>query len=123
MRRMTMGAVWMMTVLPCTAHHSFAMFDRTRTMTLEGMVREFQWTNPHCYLQVLVQKDGGTVEWSLETHSPADMYRFGWRPDSFRPGDKVIVVINPVRDGTPGVEVVTATDPQGRVFRLTSSRT
>jgi hypothetical protein len=53
---------------PCLAHHSFAMFDQTKSVTLQGTVKELQWTNPHCYLQVLIRSQNAIVEWSLEMH-------------------------------------------------------
>lgn len=99
---------------PCLAHHSFAMFDDKKTVTLQGTVKELQWTNPHCYLQVLVASKSTSAEWSIEMHSPLAMYRFGWKPGSFKPGDKVTVVINPLRDGTNGGRLITAVDVRGR---------
>jgi hypothetical protein len=122
MNQVTRGALLLLTALPCFAHHSFAMFDRTHTLMLQGTVRQFQWTNPHCFLQLLVEKEGPPVEWSLETSSPADMYRIGWRPGSFRPGDKVTVVINPSRDGMTSGSVVSATDAHGRSYLTVKRR-
>ena len=103
-------------VTPCLAHHSFAMFDQTKTMRLQGTVKELQWTNPHCYLQVLVASRNVTAEWSLEMHSPLSMYRFGWKPGSFKPGDKVTVVLNPLKDGTNAGRLLTAIDASGRTL-------
>jgi len=101
---------------PCLAHHSFSMFDEKQTLTLHGTVKELQWTNPHCYLQVLVPSQGATAEWSVEMHSPLAMYRFGWKPGSFKPGDKVTIVINPLKDGTHGGRLLTAVDASGRTL-------
>jgi hypothetical protein len=97
-----------------SAHHSYAMFDFKQTLTLKGVIREFQWTNPHCFLQVSVTDKGATREWSLEMSSPADIYRKGWRPGSLKPGDKVSVVIHPTRDGSSGGSLVTAIGPDGK---------
>src|SRR3954463_5190518 len=83
---------------PCWAHHSFAMFDRTKTVALQGTVKEFQWTNPHCFIQLLVPSpDGASVEWSIEMNSPGASFREGWRPGSLAAGQKVSLTINPVR--------------------------
>jgi hypothetical protein len=101
---------------PCWAHHSFAMFDQTRTVTLQGAVKEFQWTNPHCFIQMLVPSPSGLVEWSIEMHSPGVNYREGWRPGTLKAGDKVTIVIKPVRDGTHGGQLVSATIPDGRTL-------
>ncbi len=98
------------------AHHSFAMFDMARSVTIHGTVKELQWTNPHCFLQVLGTAEGtaGTLaEWSIEMQSPLAMYRAGWRPGSLRAGDKIMVVIHPTRDGSTSGSLVSATDANG----------
>ncbi|MGC1458547.1 MAG: DUF6152 family protein [Steroidobacteraceae bacterium] len=101
---------------PCWAHHSFAMFDMTKTVTLHGTVKQLQWTSPHCFVQVLVPTPNGTVEWSLEMNSPLIMYRKGWRPGSLRAGDAVTAVIAPTRDGAHGGVVLSVTDPAGQIL-------
>jgi len=113
------GAVAVLFSAPCMAHHSFGIFDQTKSITLQGTVRELQWTNPHCFIQMLVPSEKVTSEWSIEMHSPSVMYRVGWRPGSFKPGDKVTVVINPLRDGTNGGSLVSATDASGRLLTTT----
>ena len=112
-------------VLPALAHHSFSMFDDKKTLKLQGTVKELQWTNPHCYLQVLVPSQNATAEWSIEMHSPLAMYRLGWKPGSFKPGDEVTVAINPLRDGTHGGRLITAVDASGKslgILRTQSAR-
>ena len=85
------------------AHHSGNMFDRERTVELTGTVKEFQWTNPHIWIQVLVPSAGGEVEeWSIEGGVPNRLFRAGWRPASFEPGDEVMIVANPMIDGAKG---------------------
>jgi hypothetical protein len=98
---------------PASSHHSFAMFDSAKELTLAGTVREFQWTNPHSWLQLEVERGGATIEYSIELGSPNSMSRRGWRRTTFKPGDKVTAVINPMRDGSPGGALVYAIDPQG----------
>jgi hypothetical protein len=95
---------------PAAAHHSFGMFDVAKEVTLSGTVREFQWTNPHSWLQL--EADGR--EYSIELGSPNSMSRRGWRKTTFLPGDKVTVVINPMRDGAPGGALVYAIDRDGK---------
>jgi hypothetical protein len=107
---------------PILAHHSFSMFDRTRTVTLRGTVRQLQWTNPHCFLQVLVEDPSGPQEWSIEMNSPLGMYRVGWRPRTFQSGDKVTVTFNPMKDGGLGGALVSAISPSGRVLGTTSAQ-
>ena len=89
---------------PASAHHSFAMFEPTKTLTFKGTVKTFQWTNPHVILWVLVQPDGGGAaqEWSLETTSPGVLTRAGWTRLSLKAGDRVSVVLSPLRDGSHG---------------------
>jgi hypothetical protein len=89
---------------PAFAHHSFAMYEPTKTLTFKGTVKSFQWTNPHVVLWVLVQpEDGGAVqEWSLETTSPGVLTRNGWTRQSLKAGDRVSVTFSPLRDGSRG---------------------
>ena len=121
-RHLVAGTLALLTATPCAAHHSFAMFDNTRSVTLHGTVKEFQWSNPHCYLQVLVQTDGSPVEWSVELHAPLDMYRLGWRPTTFKPGDTVTLVVNPLRDGSNGGSLVSAVDASGKSLAIAKPR-
>jgi hypothetical protein len=121
-RRLAAGAIALLVVAPCMAHHSFGIFDQSRSVTLHGTVRELQWTNPHCFIQMLVTSQSTTSEWSIEMHSPSVMYRVGWRPGSFRPGEAVTVVINPLRDGTHGGSLVSATDSRGRTLTVTAPK-
>lgn len=105
--------------IPSLAHHSFAMFDRTKSVSLHGSVRELQWTNPHCFIQVLVPDGEAVTEWNIEMHAPLDMYRAGWRPGTFKPGDAVTVVINPAKDGTHGGSLISAVGPDGKSLTMT----
>jgi hypothetical protein len=95
------------------AHHSAAMFDEQKSVTVPGTVRLFQWTNPHCWIQMLVSGPGEPTEWSIELGSPAQLYNKGWKPGTLKAGDKIIVVIHPLRDGTNGGVFVSATDVAG----------
>jgi hypothetical protein len=90
--------------LPASAHHSFALYDRTKTMTIKGNVKAFQWTNPHVVIWVLVQPEGGgePQEWGIETTSPGVLTRGGWTRNSIKPGDRVSVEFSPLRDGSHG---------------------
>ena len=96
---------------PALAHHSFAMFDQDKTLTLEGTVKEFQWTNPHTWLQLLVKDPvtGKEQEWGLEAQSVAIQTRMGWTRHSLQPGDHVVVQIHPVHGGLAGGSLLSAT--------------
>jgi hypothetical protein len=88
--------------LPAAAHHSFAMFNQRQIMTLEGTVTEFQWTNPHAFIEIDVQQQGRTVRWSIELNSPNNLKRQGWSRVSLRSGERVTLRMNPLRDGAHG---------------------
>ena len=92
-----------------------AMFDQTKTVTLSGTVKAFQWTNPHCYIQLVVKDASGKdVEWSLEMGAPMYLYAAGWRPSTLKAGTAINVTVNPLKDGKPGAVVVTATMADGK---------
>jgi hypothetical protein len=90
--------------LPAGAHHSFAVYERTKTLTLKGDVKTFQWTNPHVVIWLMVKPEGGgePEEWGIETTSPGVLTRSGWTRNSIKPGDHVAVEFNPLRDGSHG---------------------
>jgi Family of unknown function (DUF6152) len=90
--------------VPAVAHHSFAMFDFTNTVTITGTVKEFRWTNPHVVLLVEgTSKEGeAPTTWALELTSPGNLTRIGWTRHSFKPGNRVQVEFNPLRDGRRG---------------------
>jgi len=126
MRKMIAGAFALALCIPAApalAHHSMAMFDQSKTVTLEGTVRQFQWTNPHCYIQLMVKDPSGKdVEWSLEMGAPMYLYAKGWRPSVLKPGMAVKVTINPLRNGEPGGVVLTATTADGKQIGRNLSR-
>ncbi len=105
---------------PAFAHHSRAMFDHTKEVKLVGTVKEFQWTNPHCWIQVLVSDPdnpgAAPVEWGVEMGAPVELMRKGWKPGSLNTGDKVTIIINPLRDGQRGGLVLSVMGPDGKVI-------
>ena len=89
--------------IPAFAHHSFAMFDADKKITLEGTVKEFQWTNPHTFAWFEVaNKAGGIDTWGIEGMSPNYLGRRGWTKNTLKAGDKVTVTIYPLKDGQKG---------------------
>jgi len=100
------------------AHHSFAMFDTTASVTLTGTVTEFQWTNPHAYIELDVPNSGGggKQHWSIELGSPSILQQSGWKYKDLKFGDKVTATINPLRTHEPGGLLVQVTLPDGRVL-------
>jgi hypothetical protein len=99
------------------AHHSPAAFDRTKQVTLVGTVKEFRWQNPHTWIEVLVpDQNKKEVLWGVELTSPTYLVRAGWKSNLIKPGDKVTVVVNPVRSGEPAGIFVSLTLADGRTF-------
>ena len=95
-------ALFLATAMPALAHHSFAVFfDQERTVTVTGVVQEFQFRNPHGLIRITVKKSDGTEEtWKAETNSPSILERRGWTRTSLKFGDEVIIDGWPARDGT-----------------------
>ena len=96
------------------AHHSFAMFDHTRTVTLKGEVTRFQWTNPHALLELDVPGPGGMKHFTLELTSINMMQRLGWRSSDIKAGDKVKAVMAPLVNGEAGGLLLEITLPDGK---------
>jgi Family of unknown function (DUF6152) len=111
------GIAVAMSAIPAFAHHSFAMFDAENKVTLEGTVKEFQWTNPHAWILLTVDKDQGQAEhWAIEMGGPSALARQGWVPKTLKPGMKVQAVIHPLKDGTAGGQFMAVTLPDGTLL-------
>ena len=96
------------------AHHSFSVFDMQTNKELEGEVVEFQWTNPHTWTWIdVTNADGTKTRWGLEGMSPNYLGRRGWTKNTFKPGDRIKVVIWPLKSGEPGGTLQRATFPDG----------
>ena len=102
--------------LPAFAHHSGAMFDNQKSTSLTGTVKIFQWSSPHCWIQLLVPGGTGFAEWSVEMGSPSQLFHGGWKPKSLKFGDTVTVVLHPMRDGTNAGLFVSAMFSDGRAI-------
>lgn len=110
-------AAVLLTAVPAAAHHSAAMFDHTKTVKLVGTVVQFGWTNPHSWISIDVPNDkGGTDRWSVECNSPNNLARQGWKSTSLKPGDKVTILIHPLRSGDKGGSFMSATLENGTVL-------
>lgn len=104
------------------AHHSPVMFDQSQPVTLTGTVREFQWTNPHSYIQLVVKNaQGQDEEWNVEMAAPTYLYNLGWRPGTLKSGDAVILTIAPLRKGGNGGLLLKATTADGKPIGRTPS--
>ncbi len=99
------------------AHHSSSMFDKTEVREVTATVREFQWTNPHIWIQVVLTDAAGVeTEWSIEGLGPNSLFRSGWRPNSFKSGDVVEIRFNPMRDGSNAGGFIGARFENGRTL-------
>jgi hypothetical protein len=90
---------------PASAHHSFAMYDPDKLQTITGTVQDFEWTNPHAVIWLVANRPDGQApdRWSVELPtSPGNLTRMGWTKHSLRPGDRVAIALNPLRDGRHG---------------------
>jgi hypothetical protein len=99
---------------PAFAHHSFAMFDADSKITIEGVVKEFQWTNPHAWIMLTVANTEGKAEpWAIELNGPSGLVRQGWKPKTLTPGMPISLTIHPLKDGTHGGQFLAVTLPDG----------
>lgn len=119
MRTIIQGLLLVGLVTTAAAHHSGAMFDQGKTVTLTGTIKEYQFTNPHVWIEVLVpDAKGKPVQWSIEGEGPSLMARLGLKPRALQPGDKVTLKAHPLRDGRPGGSFITMTLADGRVIGM-----
>ena len=111
------AAAFLLVSMPVVAHHGAASFDTEKELTLKGTVTEWIWANPHCFLKFAVTDQGGAVRnWIAETSNPPDMINRGWNRNSFKPGDKVTVTVEPVKNGNPVGKVLKVVRADKRVF-------
>jgi hypothetical protein len=120
MKKLTIPCLMILVACIATSafgHHSAAGIDRTKTVTVEGTVKEFKWANPHSWLDVEVPNSkGGKDLWSFEMNPPAYLVRSGWKASSIKVGDKVKVVGRPFMNGDPGGIFVSVTLPGGQTL-------
>lgn len=120
MKKLLSGCVFLLVLLaasPAFAHHSMAGFDRTKTVTLTGTVRQFKWANPHSWIEMEIPDGkGGVATWNVEMTSPAVLIRAGWKSSALKPGDKVTVMAHPQVSGEPGGIFVSVTLADGRTL-------
>lgn len=93
------------------AHHSFGMFDMTKSVTVTGVVKSFQWTNPHVWIDIVTKGPGEKqgAPYSVEAGSVSILEKQGWTRTSLKPGDEVTLVAHPLRGGAVGGSLVSAT--------------
>ncbi len=102
---------------PAEAHHSAAMFDQSKTVTITGAVKEFKWLNPHASIEVISMENGVQKVWAVECSTPNILVRRGWSIHSLKAGDMVTVQAHPLRDGGQAGLVMTVTTASGEVLK------
>ena len=99
------------------AHHSPAIFDRTKEVKLVGVVKEFRWSNPHSFIELSVPNaNGGADAWAVEMGSPSALVKAGWKSTIIKAGDQVAATIHPLRTDEKAGQFVSLTLPNGRVL-------
>jgi hypothetical protein len=98
------------------AHHSPAVFDRSREITLSGVVQEFRWGNPHSWIHLEVAAEGAAETWSVEMDPASHLARRGWRSTTIKAGDEVEVLVHPLRNDEKGGQYISVTLPGGKVM-------
>ena len=117
------AATALLSMRAVTAHHSTAEFDYTKQITIKGTVKEVQWTNPHSFVQLLVDDTAGSkVEWSVEIGSPSLNINLGWRKNSVKAGDEVTMLLSPARNGKPYGTLRVLTFADGRQLEGVAAR-
>lgn len=97
-----LAAAAMALAVPASAHHSYSMFDMSKTVVLDARVTQFRWQNPHAFIRVEVAVGNEVEVWSIEMTSPNNLVQEGWTRTSLRQGDRVQVYVHPLRNGARG---------------------
>jgi len=114
-----LGTIVFLGGAPVFAHHGNAALDVGKKVTVKGVVTEWLWANPHCWLKVDVKDDkGNVVNWVAETNNAADMMEKGWNSHSFKVGDEVTVTLEPVKNGKPAGKIIEVVLPTGQTLGL-----
>ena len=103
---------------PAVAHHSFAPYEPTLQIKLSGVVTEFKWVNPHVYIDMdtIDEKTGARKHWLVEGASTSILNRAGWKFNMIKPGDRITVIVSPLRNGEPAALLKQITLADGRKF-------
>lgn len=109
---------------PLAAHHSFAPFAMDSEKTITGTVTQFDWTNPHTWIWLEVANDkGGVDKWGVEGMSPNYLARRGWSKTTLKVGEKVSIVVHPMKDGSTAGTFIRATTADGKPLMQTGQPT
>ena len=106
---------------PAIAHHSYAMFDMTRIVTLDATITQFKWQNPHSFMEADIKTPDGTEHWAIEMTAPNNLVQEGWKRTTVKPGDHVTIYVHPLRSGNKGGSFAGGKLADGRVLGQTTS--
>jgi hypothetical protein len=106
---------------PATAHHSYAMFDMTRIVTLDATITQFKWQNPHSFMEADIKTPDGTEHWAIEMTAPNNLVQEGWKRTTVKPGDHVTIYVHPLRSGDKGGSFAGVKLADGRVLGQSTS--
>ncbi|HYV64183.1 MAG TPA: DUF6152 family protein [Bryobacteraceae bacterium] len=102
---------------PALAHHSNVAFEVTKVITITGVVKDFQWRNPHTWVLLTVDDGkGGKVDWAVEGRAPGVLLRAGWTKNSLKPGEMITVDMSPAKDGSKTGLVARVTKADGTIL-------
>jgi hypothetical protein len=120
---MSLAALLVVGPAVAAAHHTYAMFDQTRTVSLRGTIRALEWSNPHIWVWVdATDPSGKAVTYGFESNAPSELARFfGWSRQALKPGEPVSVEYSPLKSGRPGGALRTITFTDGRVLKTPRS--
>ena len=103
--------------IPLPAHHGSAGYDMEKQLVMKGIVTEWLWANPHCFLKYDTTDDSGAVaHWAAEVSNPIDMTKRGWSKHTLNPGDHVMVTVRPAKNGAPVGQLLKVVLPDGQTL-------
>ena len=115
MKLASLGLTALLIVGSAFAHHSPIVFDRTKQVTITGTVTEFRWGNPHSWIHIdVADKDGKIGNWAVEMDPASHLARAGWKSSLLKAGDKITVVVYPLRNDEKGGQYISVTLPDGK---------
>lgn len=109
----------LLVAMPASAHHSFAMFDFEKSVTLQGVIKKFDYSNPHTWIDMVVANPDGTTDvWGFEAGATNTMHRLGWTSTTLKPGDKVSMEFHPMKNGSKAGSLIKVTREDGQSFMI-----
>jgi hypothetical protein len=116
-RVLIVGVCLLAVSVPLSAHHGAAGYDMEKQLTMKGIVREWLWANPHCFMKYdATDEKGNASHWAVEVSNPTDMIKRGWSLHSFKPGDEITATVRPAKNGAPVGQLLKVVLPSGQTL-------